>query len=1159
MKKNKFNIIRAILVLSLFMGSKVHAESIFYAPETNSSFGFEVFNKGYNFSANDLNAVKRAGQYWSDILIKGPNFKLPIFSLISASEDGASATCDFVDITPSDAETYINALYNGRGMSSPPPEDTGTINVGFGCTDDSGWAYPQIATPMPFEVKSDLMVVVAHEMAHAFGIYANVDYDNEKFHSSIASYDSYLRVKNGANVTEVKPDMDIVCDDNTELGPNIFNITDDAPYFVGTETMKVLEEGLAIGDEVSMTHYQDGHYGNQEVAGLPILGKEGDGTPQDPFSPELSHIELRNSYMSHQEYRNWSVFMEAELALLKDIGYEIDLRKHYGISYYADSLSVDNTRGYGGVYNSSTDEYSGYSNAQYGIGLHIYGNENKVTQDSDILTNGVASLGVRIDGVGNDYIVDNNSKIHANGLNSIGLAVAFGKDHEISIKDGSEIIANGVNGIGARFDFAKNILGESVSHQGSYINSVEKTKESVFEDIKGALVNNFNIDGKLEGSNASIYISDSAYVKDINITNNAQIKGDIISDWNSKTSGEYKATVQSPGSQILKTNLNFGTKLVGTTIQDDTSYDGKFSNNILGKDTVIMNVKAGKLTYDNKLANVYDVNIDSGAKLTGSANYQLTNDFTNSGEYNPTNNASITAKNIINTGDINVSTPFYLNTNINEGVAGQGNLNIGDINNSGYLIATKNVTDINTVMNINNNSTINLANNNVNDLSIHQMNLNDNLNVLIDLDLKTLKSDNFGFSDKNDLTMNNNLLNIVGVNCINSKEILTNSSYKIPFIKSGLNNDHLEGNVVSNVNSGIYTPIFNYGLAQEDKSLLLYLPHGGGVSNHRNYNPAVLASPVTAQVGGYLTQLNSYDQAFANFDMMTALTAEQRISMKYANKMASLDQNGIFDPNQLPEESKGLWFKPYATFEKVGLSNGPNVENTAYGSFFGGDTGIVDLGKGWDGMYSAYVGYNGSHQSYDSVGVYQNGGNFGGSAFAFKNKFWAGLTANVGANVGQASTMFGNEDFTMLMSGIAAKTGYNLEFFNGKFILQPNFLMSYSFVNTFDYTNAAGVKIDSNPLNAIQITPGIKLIGNLKKGWQPYAAVQMIWNILDDTRFKANNVSLPNMSVDPYVQYGVGLQRRWGDRFTGFGQVMLRNGGRTGVMLNLGFRWALGK
>ena len=177
----------------------------------------------------------------------------------------------------------------------------------------------------------------------------------------------------------------------------------------------------------------------------------------------------------------------------------------------------------------------------------------------------------------------------------------------------------------------------------------------------------------------------------------------------------------------------------------------------------------------------------------------------------------------------------------------------------------------------------------------------------------------------------------------------------------------------------------------------------------------------------------------------------------------------------------------------------------------------------------------------------------------YKGNFFTGLTANVGANVGEASTMYGLEDFTMLATGIASKTGYNCELANGKFIIQPSFLMSYTFVNMFDYTNAAGVDITSDPLNAIQIAPGLKFIGNLKNGWQPYVGMQMVWNIMDDSRFKANNISLPDMSVDQYFQYGIGVQKRAGDRFTGFGQAMVRNGGRNGIALQFGFRWALGK
>ena len=289
------------------------------------------------------------------------------------------------------------------------------------------------------------------------------------------------------------------------------------------------------------------------------------------------------------------------------------------------------------------------------------------------------------------------------------------------------------------------------------------------------------------------------------------------------------------------------------------------------------------------------------------------------------------------------------------------------------------------------------------------------------------------------------------------------------------------------------------------------------------------------------------------------MTKKQREAMKLRNKYASLDNNLVYDKGNSPYSDKAVWFRPYATFEKVPLKNGPDVSNVAYGSFFGGESELYDLGHGWDGMYGIYAGYNGSHQAYDGIGIYQNGGTLGAVGMAYKGNFFTGLTLNAGANAGEASTFYGTDNFSMLMAGIASKTGYNIELADGKFIIQPNFLMSYSFVNTFDYTNSAGVSIDSDPLHAIQIEPGLKFIGNLKNGWQPYLGVSMVWNIMDKTQFQANNVSLPELSIKPFVKYGIGVRKTWGERCVGFFQTYIMNGGRNGVGLQAGFRYTLGK
>ena len=120
-------------------------------------------------------------------------------------------------------------------------------------------------------------------------------------------------------------------------------------------------------------------------------------------------------------------------------------------------------------------------------------------------------------------------------------------------------------------------------------------------------------------------------------------------------------------------------------------------------------------------------------------------------------------------------------------------------------------------------------------------------------------------------------------------------------------------------------------------------------------------------------------------------------------------------------------------------------------------------------------------------------------------------------------------------------------------------LISYTFVNTFDYTNAAGLRIESDPLHAIQLAPGIKFIMNTKNGWQPYIGVDMVWNLLDKSEVRANDVRLPEMSIKPYVQYGIGVQKLIKDRFVAYGQAMMHNGGRNGISLTAGFRWKIGK
>lgn len=240
------------------------------------------------------------------------------------------------------------------------------------------------------------------------------------------------------------------------------------------------------------------------------------------------------------------------------------------------------------------------------------------------------------------------------------------------------------------------------------------------------------------------------------------------------------------------------------------------------------------------------------------------------------------------------------------------------------------------------------------------------------------------------------------------------------------------------------------------------------------------------------------------------------------------------------------------------LNTAPKVHSTIYGSLVGFDTPIESIKKGWAKSFTGYIGYNGSTQNFSGVHTVQNGGLLGATMTLYKGNFFSATTLSTGASIAETNSMFGHEDTTMLLGGAANKTGYNFEFKNGKFIIQPNVMVAYTFVNTFNYTNAAGVKIESDPMHTIQVSPGIRLMANTPKGWQPYIAINMVMNFMDKSKVTADNIVLPGISSRPYVQYGLGVQKKYKEHFMAFGQAMFQSGGRHGVSLTAGLRWCIG-
>ena len=455
-------------------------------------------------------------------------------------------------------------------------------------------------------------------------------------------------------------------------------------------------------------------------------------------------------------------------------------------------------------------------------------------------------------------------------------------------------------------------------------------------------------------------------------------------------------------------------------------------------------------------------------------------------------------------------------------------------------------------------SNVSMINNSVGAMQLNSLTLNDNMNLGVDVDLANKSMDRISANTYNlgDHKVNVNKMNLLS----DAKEVRTDIEFA---------DEQLRNNVTTSVSVVAYSPIYKYGVKYDQNNGEFQFTRsnsgggGGGGDNpqpqpsYDDLNPAIMASPVAAQLGGYAGMLENYGNAFNHMDMYMLKPKNLRAAELNANKYAIADgRGGTYISNET--NTNGIWVRPYTSYDSVGLKHGPKVHNLSYGSFIGGDFGMHNFGNGMYGTFSPYISYQGAHQHYSGNSVYQNGGTLGFTGTLYKGNFFTGLTAGVGANVTEASTMYGNEDFPMLTSGVASKTGYNIEFKDGKFIIQPSLLVSYTFVNTFDYTNGAGVRIDTAPLHAVQISPNIRFSFNTKNHWQPYAFVGMNWNIMDSGHFKAADTTLPELSMKPYVHYGLGIQKLFSDNFTAFAQVGIRNGGRNGVGGTLGLKWILG-
>ena len=635
---------KAILARTIVLGlclvtpwNRAEAVSSYTTP--NGLFRLDYYGEGESFTVNNdiitsqstlpdwqKERLNFAADYWDGLLKHTKTAGQPV-ALAVVSDDtgnGADTVSYFYGILEDGKPVFAtrpNAVLNHGITLTEEEEPAGTIIIGTVMFPTNG-SPDRYDTPLPQNSAASLAPTIIHEIGHAMGLHGLADDSVPAFYEYPFLYESHLYDWRGV---QARPGMEIQTVNHRAASAEYFDlpgyiVEDDTtrlPYFSGEHVQEVLQG-------TKLCNYDEfGYQRNQSVPGLPIQGNE--TFPGAGDNINLSHIELRNGLLSHQTWRNYVSPMEAELALFQDLGYTIDRRDYFGRSVYGDGLTIVNDAPYYARNADGTAYVAGaYNENPYGMGLHIYGNQNTVFQNAPLMTKGMGAVGIRVDGVGNHVTVNNGVNVQADGLNGNGILVAYGKDHNITLVPGSRVTAAGEGGIGAAFDFGQNENGNDWGARASYAARVsDDWLNADLMDIDGPLVTDFTVQGELAGQKAAIEISDNAYVKNIHIGTGAKLSGDIISRW---VYDDEKITRVIDGKVVQDTamwRMYYGGGEMTTRLAFEgtgLTYDG----NITGTENMRLFV-SGDLVYGGT-AQVLSATVEKGGSLFGGTHNLIPDD-----------------------------------------------------------------------------------------------------------------------------------------------------------------------------------------------------------------------------------------------------------------------------------------------------------------------------------------------------------------------------------------------------------------------------------------------------------------------------------------------------------------------------------------------------
>ena len=632
---------------------------------------------------------------------------------------------------------------------------------------------------------------------------------------------------------------------------------------------------------------------------------------------------------------------------------------------------------------------------------------------------------------------------------------------------------------------------------------------------------------------------DNAYIKDdskVELGANATLNFD-----NETTNIEYRPVITSTDATALISQTGEGETVISSSLRD---FNGS------------VNVNYGSLDLANEDAiSLNNITADNGylsiAADTTANNVTVGNDSEFVAKKSLTVNNTLTVDNSQATvnGETRAATADFKGSDsvVNlKGASFFGNMNLNGATMNAY-----NNVNVTGTMTLSNNPTIGLANGSINTIHTGVLDVsNSGANIAIDINPRSQALD----SIVADVIQNNpdvlNQLLITGIN-LTASPIDKNLSLDISnLLRDG--NGFSRPEMVRLQDGGVIarTAMGDYAITASSASNML--------------NAALLAINPQMYRGQVATLASWQNQLVVNnmmFDHMQVVTRQLMDDAKTANKYSAILPQ--FAPYQYSAKDGSLWYKAYGNFERLSMTRGLSVGNNAYGSLIGADFPLVELKNGWKIVPTAYVGYNGGHQTYDGVSMYQNGAQLGLMGTAYKGNFLTSLLAyggGYGNDMSVKGQYGGGSDTTgNWFAGVASKSAYNIHLPHD-FIFQPTAMVTYNAFGNQNWGSSFGaMSMSTGMLNGINAAPGFNLIWN-KKTFSIYATAQMVYNIMGGVDAKAGNIDLGYVRMrHSYFEYGLGVTKRFKDTFNGYLQLTFRNGGRTGVGFQGGIQWKTGK